>query len=198
MLIAILLVGLGVAAYAMTRGASAPSVPEPVAPVAPVAKPARVVAPVPVAKPAPTKAESPRPSPRSLAAPAAPLPLPRYPVGLELRFAGKRAVVKKAWQDGQGGWHFLVDVDAGMPFGIGNMKDKAVSEQFVRDTLANQLKQTLAPDQAFPSGVEVYRNRKGGLIEKAEKLGAGIWVYTVRGWGAPITQGQLLDQLVKA
>ena len=125
--------------------------------------------------------------------------LPRYPVGLEAKFNGKKAVVKQAWQDGQGGWHFKLDIDAGMPFGIGNMKDKAVSEQFLRDTLANQLKQPLAPDQAFPQGVEVYRKGKGGLIQSASKNADGLWVYNIKGWGTePITQGKLLDELVKA
>ena len=183
----LIIIGLGVVAYALTRSLGTP-----------VAAP-EVVAPAPSPSPAPMpRAESPKPSPKSLAAPAAPLPLPRYPVGLEMRFQGKKATIKKAWQDGQSGWHFLVDVDAGMPLGIGNMKDKAVSEQFVRDTLANQLKQTLAPDQAFPLGVEVYRGGKGGLIEAVSRSPEGLFVYRVRGWDSLVTQGKLLDELVKA
>jgi hypothetical protein len=190
MLAAIIVITVGLVAYALTKDTSA-KIPEPKT----VQEALTHASPTPAPMP---KAESPKPSPRSLAAPAAPLSLPRYPVGLELRFAGKRAVVKKAWQDGQGGWHFLVDVDAGMPFGIGNMKDKAVSEQFVRDVLANQLKQTLAPDQAFPAKVEVYRNGKGGLIESVSKSPEGLWLYAVRGRGAPVSQGKLLDELVSA
>lgn len=143
----------------------------------------------------PVSPESPKPAPKSLAAPAAPLPLPRYPVGLEVRFDGKKAVIKKAWQDGQGGWHFLVDIDAGLFFKV---KDKAVSEQFMRDTISNALKQKLDPEQAFPLGVEIYRNGRGGLIEAVSRSPEGLYVYRVKGWPDIVTQGKLLDELVKA
>jgi hypothetical protein len=189
-MLALLFIGLGVVAYALTRDKYAPtqrgSVVSP-AP-APLDKPAPAVM-------TPTRSpESPKPAPKSLAAPAAPLPLPRYPVGLEMRFDGKKATVKKAWQDGQGGWHFLVDIDAGFFLKI---KDKAVSEQFIRDTLSAQLKQTLGPEQAFPLGVEVYRNGKGGMIEAVSRNPEGIYVYRVKGWENLVTQGQFLDELVK-
>ena len=178
----LIIIGLGIVAYALTRSLGTP-----------VAAP-EVVAPSPSPAPMP-KAESPKPSPKSLAAPAAPLPLPRYPVGLIVKFDGKKATIKAAWQDGQGGWHFKVDIDAGLFFKV---KDKAVSEQFMRDTISNALKQPLAADQAFPLGVEVYRNGKGGLIEAVSRSPEGLFVYRVRGWDSLVTQGALLDELVKA
>jgi hypothetical protein len=178
----LLLIGLGIVAYALTQRV-----------VAAPGQPARVVKAEPVMTPT-RSPESPKPAPKSLAAPAAPLPLPRYPVGLIVKFDGKQATIKKAWQDGVGGWHFLVDINAGLFF---NVKDKAVSEQFMRDTISNALKQPLAPDQAFPLGVEVYRNGRGGLIEAVSRSPEGLFVYRVKGWDGLVTQGKLLDELVK-
>jgi len=185
---ALLLVGLGLVAYTVTREKYAPIQRGSVVAPSPAPLPAAVIAPT-------RSPESPKPAPKSLATPAAPLPLPRYPVGLEVRFAGKKAVIKKAWQDGQGGWHFHVDIDAGLFFKV---KDKAVSEQYMRDTISAALKQPLAPEQAFPLGVEVYRNGKGGLIEAVSRNPEGLYVYRVKGWPDLVTQGRLLDELVQA
>jgi len=183
MLAAILLVGLGVAVYALTRGASRPAVPGP-----------QVVAVPPPQAPA-QPPESPKPAPGSLAAPAAPLPLPPYPVGLKAKFQGYWITFRKAWQDGQGGWHYEVDIAT---WAVQVATNKAVSAQFIRDTIANQMKQHLAPDQAFPSGIEVWYGRKGGMIESVFRNSDGLWVYRLKGWPNAVTQGQLLDELVKA
>ena len=192
----LIIIGLGIIAYAwsMTGGASAKE-SQHATDVLRGKAPAKQTAVSILTDPGP--AESPKPSPKSLAAPAAPLPLPRYPVGLEVRFSGNTAKVKKAWQDSQGGWHFEIDLKTSMPLGFGSVKNKAVSEQFLRDAVANQLKQPLAPDQAFPLGVEVYRNGRGGLIEAVNRSPEGIFVYRVKGWDGPVTQGKLLDELVK-
>ena len=126
---------------------------------------------------------------------------PMYPKGLTAKFSGNTAVIKNAWQDGQGNWHYKIDLDHPLPWPLKpyTLKDKEVSEVYLRQQLAEQGHITLQPGQAYAQGVEVYgANRQGGYIQKAEKNAAGEWVYTLQGWGNPVTQRELLGILTRA
>jgi hypothetical protein len=123
---------------------------------------------------------------------------PMYPVGLEAKFSGKAARIKKAWQDGQGNWHYVVDLETGLPWPANKLKDKQISEVALRQQLAERGGIYLQPGQAYGQGIEIYRNGQGGYIEKAEKNSTGHWLYTVRGWPNPVTQNEILGILTRA
>jgi hypothetical protein len=190
--------------------AAPPPRPAPPAPP-PAAARAPVPAPTPAAAPAPTPAPTPAPAPAVVAAPVAPpaaaapppagppkltlvpaaLPTPMYPVGLEAHLDKVTVTVTKAWLDGQGGAHYEVTIK-GTPLGLYDAKGKAVSEKFLRDTLAKQTKQQLAADQVFPQGIEVYRNGQGGKLDLVVRDDHGEWAYTIPGWDNTVTQAELL------
>jgi len=123
---------------------------------------------------------------------------PMYPVGLQAKFSGNVAVIKKAWQDGQGNWHYKIDLDHPLLIGSIKLRDKEVSEVYLRQQLAEQGHITLQPGQAYAQGIEIYRNGQGGLVMRAEKNQTGHWLYTMRGWSNPVTQNELLGILTRA
>jgi len=123
---------------------------------------------------------------------------PMYPEGLQAKFDGKSAIIKKAWQDGQGNWHYMIDLETGLPWPANKLKDKAISEVELRKQVSERGGIVLKPGQFYGSGLEVYRNGQGGYIEKAEKNASGDWIYSIRNWGSPVSQRELLGILVRA
>lgn len=139
----------------------------------------------------PAPAPKPAPAPQASAATQGPM----YPVGLTAKLKGVNVEVLKAWLDGQGGAHYEVSIK-GTPFGVYDTASKAVSESFLRDTLKKQVGAPLEDKQAFPVGVEVYRNGQGGKIESAVRDGeSGGYVYQIKGWGDAVTQEKLMGIL---
>lgn len=135
----------------------------------------------------------------AVASPAPPtVAKPRYPVGMKAKFADKSATVIAAHQDAQGAWHYVADIDTGLPWPMATIKGKEVSEVFLRQTLQDQLGQQLATDQDFPKGVEVYRGGQGGFVEAVTRNQTGQWVYTIRNWPNAVTQAELQAILAKA
>jgi hypothetical protein len=120
---------------------------------------------------------------------------PLYPPGLLVKFGDISATITEAHRDAQGAWHYTT-VISGTPLGI---KDGTYpsSEIDLRKQLSEQLGQPLAADQAFPVGLQVYRNQQGGWIQKVERNAAGVWIYTVAGWGNTVNQSELLGILSK-
>lgn len=114
-------------------------------------------------------------------------PQPPYPVGLVAKFGKREATITRAWQDDQG-WHFKVDLKTGELFGLGS-GTYDVTEAELRQRLADELG-ALAPGQLYPRGIYVMRGGKGGVVDAVERDGE-TFRYTLRGWGAPVGQGEL-------
>lgn len=150
----------------------------------------------PSSQPAAALPASPAAPASSKSAPVAPTTprAPLYPVGLQAKLGSKTATILKAWLDGQGGAHYTVKVD-GVPL-LGSLT-RDTSEDKLRQTLAKEVGQPLAPRQAFPLGLELYRNGQGGLIERVEPRG-NTFAYTFRGWPNPVTQAELFMILGRA
>jgi hypothetical protein len=127
---------------------------------------------------------------------AAKRPKPLYPVGLQVQFGKRKATITEAHQDAQGAWHYTIALLAGEFLGLGDGSYQ-VSEADMRAKVAGEVGQQLAPGQAFPQGVAVYRNGQGGMVSKVAQDAAGAWQYTIAGWPNTVTQEQLLAILRK-
>lgn len=190
----------GVVVWFSQHGGEPPAperVPEPPVhpkpePTKPPAAPKRTPPPETMAPTPPKPEPAPAAPPKLTLVPAA-LPTPMYPAGLQAKLGKVTVTLTKAWLDGQGGAHYEVDIK-GTPLGLYDTTGKAVSEKYLRDTLAKQVKQPLAGDQVFPVGIEVYRGGQGGVIETAEQHN-GEWTYRIKGWSTPTPQAQLLSIL---
>ena len=126
--------------------------------------------------------------------PKAPTPAePIYPIGLEAKLGGRQARIVKSWVDAQGVVQYAVDLKLGLLFGAGDGVH-TVSEAKLRETMASETKQSLALDQAFPAGVQIFRNGQGGVIDSVVKQD-GMWVYQIHGWPTSTPQAQLLQIL---
>lgn len=127
---------------------------------------------------------------------AAAEPRPLYPVGLEARFGRRRAVIA-ATAVVDGALVYVVDLEAGEFLGFGDGRYER-TEAELRAQLAGEVGQPLVDGQAFPAGVAVYRNGRGGVITAVERDAArGGWLYALAGWPRAVTQGELLAILRK-
>jgi hypothetical protein len=123
-------------------------------------------------------------------------PKPLYPVGLEVRFGKRQATIIDAKQDAKGAWSYDIDLKAGELLGLGDGV-YTKTEPEMRQIIAGEVGQPLVDGQAFPAGIQVYRGGQGGKLEKVEKNAAGVWIYTVAGWGNTVNQSELLGILGK-
>jgi len=122
---------------------------------------------------------------------------PTYPEGLTATYEGKSATITDARKNGNGEWSYAVDVRAGMPFEIGDGVYQ-LSETDLRKEMVERFNATLAPGQAFAAGMEVVRNRVGGLIDRVSRDATGSFQYQVRGWPNVVGQLELLGILTRA
>ena len=122
---------------------------------------------------------------------SAELKLPVYPIGMEARFADKWVKILNAWQNGGAGpWSYQIDAKLGMLFGVGD-GTHTVTETEIRSRLSDALG-AMGPGQAYPRGIQIARNRVGGLVESAtQDPKTGEWTYGIRGWPAPVAQSEL-------
>jgi hypothetical protein len=118
--------------------------------------------------------------------------LPVYPVGMEATFGGKWIKILKAWQNGgTGPWSYQIDAKLGMFLGLGDGQH-TLTETEIRSRLTDALG-AMGAGQAYARGLNIVRNRVGGLVESAtQDPKTGEWHYTLKGWGAaPIAQSEL-------
>jgi len=122
---------------------------------------------------------------------SAELKLPVYPIGMEARFADKWVKILNAWQNGGAGpWSYQIDAKLGMLFGVGD-GTHTVTETEIRSRLSDALG-AMGPGQAYPRGIQIARNRVGGIVESAaQDPKTGEWTYGIRGWPAPVAQSEL-------
>jgi len=120
---------------------------------------------------------------------------PMYPTGLMVRFGKREATITAAHQDAQGAWHYSISLKAGEFLGLGDGVYQ-MSETDVRSKVQEEVG-PLQPGQAFAPNVTIYRNGQGGRIESATKNAAGVWQYVISGWGAPVSQSELLGILTR-
>ena len=123
-------------------------------------------------------------------------PQPIYPIGLEASFGGKWVKILNAWQDAGGRWFYQVDAKLGLPFGMAD-GEHTLSQDDIRAKLIDALG-AMAPTQAYPRGISIFRNGKGGLVESAAPGPAGEYVYNLRGWPNAVGEGQMLAILRQA
>ena len=115
-------------------------------------------------------------------------PVPPYPQGMVAKFGKREATILRAWQDGQGGWHFKIDLKSGEFLNLGSdVYD--VNEATLREHLQKELG-AMAPGQLYPSGIYVMNQGKGGVIERVERNG-DQFQYHLRGWPQPVSQADL-------
>jgi len=125
--------------------------------------------------------------PASAPLPARPAPL--YPEGLQASFGGKTATVLTAFYDTTrtpATWIYDVRIEP-VPV-VGSYVWAGKTEVEIKDELARQLGTPVGP--AYPPGLTVMRNGKGGLVQIAV-LDGDHWWYELKGWGSPITEPEL-------
>lgn len=134
-------------------------------------------------------AAAPKPSAKdAIAATLARGPQSPYPQGLVAKFGKREATILRTWQDGQGGWHFKIDLKSGEFLNLGSgVYD--VSEATLREHLQKELG-AMAPGQLYPQGIYVMNQGKGGVIERVERNG-DRFQYHLRGWPQPVAQADL-------
>jgi len=117
---------------------------------------------------------------------------PLYPEGTQASWGGYTGTIKQAWRDDLNRWCYTVVVG---PIPVLGTTEIVRDEQGLKDELADRLGQPKGP--AYPRGLNVVRNGKGGLVESAV-LEGGVWTYRLRGWNEPIGERALADLLGRA